>query len=256
MEDFFQELRKIQKKERGNSSLARVGEDFYDEVNKFLDKLKTNIERDPFSEEKHDILNNSKSILTEIFERREHKIADAAVMNIHRSYHLFTGKPQFDLLDTTPLNLTDEEEKLYFALIETLKVHREKISSDSLANNLEEKQFEAPLIDSAPLKPSVDSKPSKSSKSSVDSIPSKSSKPSVDSITSKPSESSTNLSSDDKVLNKLDDIKKAKVIEDEKVESIAEQLNKSVESNSSVEINKSVEKSKSAEGNGADLNNN
>ena len=52
-------------------------------------------------------------------------------MNIHRSYHLFSkNNPECDLLDTTPLNLTPEEETLYFSLIDILREHRSKISLD------------------------------------------------------------------------------------------------------------------------------
>ena len=48
-------------------------------------------------------------------------------MNVQRSYQLFNGRPQFDLQDTTPLNMTPEEEELYFSLIDTLKAFRERI---------------------------------------------------------------------------------------------------------------------------------
>ncbi|MCL2686913.1 MAG: hypothetical protein FWE58_00035 [Methanobrevibacter sp.] len=134
MEDaFFTKLREIQKKERANSILARVGPDFYRRTYSYLDELKNIAENNPFSSE-HDLLRNIQRIATEICEIREHKIADAAVLNIQRSYHLFQGKPQFDLLDTTPLNLTDEEEKLYFSLIDTLKSHRQSISFDELSS--------------------------------------------------------------------------------------------------------------------------
>jgi len=130
---FFTKLREIQKKERANSILARVGPDFYRRTYSYLDELKNIAENNPFSSE-HDLLRNIQRIATEICEIREHKIADAAVLNIQRSYHLFQGKPQFDLLDTTPLNLTDEEEKLYFSLIDTLKSHRQSISFDELSS--------------------------------------------------------------------------------------------------------------------------
>jgi DNA replication factor GINS len=136
LEDFFQKLRAIQKKERGNSSLSRVRNDFYKQVRKFIDDLKDSVADDPFSEENH-MLKKSIAVITEIYEKREHKIANTAIMNIHRSYHLFSGKPQFDFLDTTPLNLTSEEEKLYFSIIETLKVHRERISTDAINENIE-----------------------------------------------------------------------------------------------------------------------
>ncbi|MDZ4171161.1 MAG: hypothetical protein U1C19_03265, partial [Methanobacteriaceae archaeon] len=63
-----------------------------------------------------------------------------AVMNIQRSYHLFKGKPQFDFQDTTPLNLTPEEEQFYFSLIDTLRGYRDKI--------IPSKIFEENLINS------------------------------------------------------------------------------------------------------------
>jgi DNA replication factor GINS len=136
VEELFQTLRQIQKKERSNSTLARVEEDFYESIHKYLDKLRESTGNDPFSDEYY-LLKDTQRIATEICERREHKITDAAVMNIHRSYHLFTGKPKFDLLDTTPLNLTPEEEKFYFSLLDTLKNHRTKISLDKFKDNEE-----------------------------------------------------------------------------------------------------------------------
>ncbi len=126
MDEFFQKLRKIQKKERNESGLARVGEDFYKRVHRYLEELMDTVGNDPFAKEQY-LLRDTQRIATEICERREHKITDSAVMNIQRSYHLFKGKPQFDLQDTTPLNLTPEEEQLYFSLIDTLKGYRGKI---------------------------------------------------------------------------------------------------------------------------------
>lgn len=124
-DQFFAKLREIQKKERANSSLARVGSDFYKKTHEYLDSIRDVARNDPFSEES-DLLKNVQRIATEICEIREHKIADAAVINIHRSYHLFQGKPQFDLVDTTPLNITEEEETLYFSFIDVLKIIEEE----------------------------------------------------------------------------------------------------------------------------------
>ena len=114
MDNFYQTLRKVQKKERNNATLARVEEDFYNQLQEYVDGLKKEAMHDPFSKAPT-ILKQAQIIATEICQRREKKIADAAVVNIHRSYHLFTGKPQFDLVDTTPLNLTPEEEKFYYS---------------------------------------------------------------------------------------------------------------------------------------------
>lgn len=134
MDQFYQNLRKIQKKERNNGTLARVDETFYSDIHNYLDVLKQKAMNDPFSNA-HGLLKEAQIIATEICERREHKITDAAVVNIHRSYSLFIGEPQFDLIDTTPLNLTPEEEKFYFSMIDTLKNHRENISLEKLSND-------------------------------------------------------------------------------------------------------------------------
>ena len=117
-----------------NGTLARVEETFYNDIHEYLDDLRRQAIEDPFSNA-HGILKEAQIIATEICERREHKITDAAVVNIHRSYHLFTGKPQFDLVDTTPLNLTPEEEKFYYSLIDTLKNHRGAISLEKLSDS-------------------------------------------------------------------------------------------------------------------------
>lgn len=131
--DKYKLLRQIQKKERNNATLARVDETFYSEIHEYIDELKQRAIDDPFSNVPQ-ILHEAQRIATEICQRREHKITDAAVVNIHRSYHLFTGKPQFDLVDTTPLNLTPEEEKFYFSLIDTLKNHRQNISLEKFSD--------------------------------------------------------------------------------------------------------------------------
>ena len=191
MDQFYKELRKIQKKERNNATLARVEEDFYNQIHEYLDVLRQEAIRDPFSNV-HGMLKEAQIIATEICERREHKITDAAVVNIHRSYHLFTGKPQFDLVDTTPLNLTPEEEKFYFSLIDTLRNHRGNISLEKLSDDDDEKII----------------KPKEVQKNTLISEP--------------PEEKQ-----EDEVLNRLDEISKAKPVKEEPREPIEKQILKS-----------------------------
>ena len=133
--DFYQTLRKIQKAERNKkSTLSRVGDDFYKKMYAYINELEHSIQNNPFSNEEHNLLKNSQIVATEICQNREKKIADSAISNIQRSYILFAkGKPQFDVVDTTPLNLTPEEEILYYALMDTLKEHRSRISLDKYA---------------------------------------------------------------------------------------------------------------------------
>ena len=190
MDEFYQELRKIQKKERNNATLARVEENFYPKIHEYMDRLKNEAISDPFSKTLS-LLKQSQIIATEICERREKKITEAAVVNIHRSYHLFTGKPQFDLVDTTPLNLTPEEEKFYFSLIDTLKNHRGNISLEKLSD--EDNENEKIII-----------KPKETQKNTL--IPPKETKGS------------------DEVLDRLDEISKAKPIVDEKPKPIQKQI--------------------------------
>lgn len=192
MDQFYQELRKIQKKERNNATLARVEDDFYTRIHVYLDELRQEAIRDPFSNV-HGMLKEAQIIATEICERREHKITDAAVVNIHRSYHLFTGKPQFDLVDTTPLNLTPEEEKFYFSLIDNLKNHRHNISLEKLSDDDEK---EKTVI-----------KPKETQKNTL--IPT-------------PAEEKQ----EDEVLNRLDEISKAKPIKPEPRQPIEKQIRK------------------------------
>ena len=188
MDQFYQILRKIQKKERNNGTLARVEETFYNDIHAYLDDLRRKAIEDPFSNA-HGMLKEAQIIATEICERREHKITDAAVVNIHRSYHLFTGKPQFDLVDTTPLNLTPEEEKFYYSLIETLRNHRGNISLDKLSDDEET---------------SSGVKPKEVQKTTL--VPPK------------------ETPKQDEVLDRLDEINNAKVIVDEKREPIEKQI--------------------------------
>ena len=261
MEDqFFAKLREIQRKERANSSLARVGNDFYKRTHRYLDNIRDIAVNDPFSEES-DLLRNAQRIATEICEIREHKIADAAVMNIHRSYHLFQGKPQFDLIDTTPLNITEEEEKLYFSFIDVLKAHRRSISLDELTtddNNSNDSNY---LSNKKSSDDSINNESDDSNYNVTSNIESNSGSNSIESnnksdykfinnkLKNKNNDIKNNLIEDndvknDNVLKRLKTIKSAKVIEDEKVESIEKQISKS---NNINEKNNHYESSKSSE---------
>ena len=222
MDQFFQQLRKIQKKERSNGTLARVDETFYEDIHKYLDELRTHIGNDPFAAEQY-LLKDTQRIATEICERREHKITDAAVVNIHRSYHLFAGKPQFDLIDTTPLNLTPEEEKFYFSLINTLTNHRKSISLEKLTSEEDD-----PSETKAPVKEA----PKPQSNTLDDEVKSSPDKPQTTALDDEVKSSTTSNSEvknfqDDEVVNRIDEIANARVITDEKPEPIEKQIQKS-----------------------------
>lgn len=205
MDQFYQVLRKIQKTERNNGTLARVEETFYNDIHEYMSVLKQEAINDPFSKAPA-MLKEAQIIATDICQRRETKITNSAVLNIHRSYHLFTGRPQFDLVDTTPLNLTPEEEKFYFSVIDSLKNHRDNISLEKLSEDDEEKKTSSKI------------KPAETQSNTLTSPPREKK------VTApKPQAEKTG----DDVLDRLDDISSAKVITDRKVEPIEKQIAKS-----------------------------
>lgn len=127
MDEFFQNLRAIQKKERSSGSLSPVGDDFYQDISYYFNKLMKKIDNNPFSFESY-LLRDAQRIVAEICERREHKIANSVVMNVQRSYKIFKdstgdGKPQI------PSNLTPEEQELYRELYKLLANYRQDMRS-------------------------------------------------------------------------------------------------------------------------------
>ena len=224
--DLYQQLRKIQKKERDNGTLAHVEETFYDDIHKYINELKQSAIDDPFSDV-YNTLNEARRIATEICERREHKITNAAVLNMNRSYHLFSGKQEFDLVDSMPLNLTPEEETFYFSIIETLKNHRLNLSGQEItktpSDDVEDiDEEETPEVTSNSLSDIADA--AMDDNKAVDDILDKADE-SLGSDEEKPSDDAS-VKSGDEVLDRIDEISKAKVITDEKREPIEKQISK------------------------------
>ena len=211
--DFFQVLRRVQKEERNKSSLARVDNDFYKHLRDYIKDLERSVAIDPFGNEQL-LLNNAQRIATEICELRESKITKAANNNIYRSFLLFKkDNPQFDLLDTTPLNLTDEEETLYFALMDAIKNHRYRISLDEYTDlsSLEEEEEEDFDEDDETtfVEDSYEESFTESESDVSDDLE---------------DEISDALGESDEVLGRLNQIKDAKVVTDEKYEHIDKQV--------------------------------
>lgn len=127
MDEFFQNLRDIQKKERSLSSLSPVGDDFYQQISNYFNILMKRIDSNPFSFESY-LLRDAQRIVVEICERREYKITSSAVMNAQRSYHLFKDS-KGDKRPKIPLNSTPEEENLYREIYQSLTLYREQMRS-------------------------------------------------------------------------------------------------------------------------------
>ena len=231
--DLFQTLRKIQKKERDNGTLAHVEETFYDDIHKYINELKQSAIDDPFSDV-YNTLNEARRIATEICERREHKITNAAVLNMNRSYSLFSSSQEFDLVDSMPLNLTPEEETFYFSIIDTLKNHRLNLSgqpipkpssSDDIEDDVEDiDENESSEVTSNSLSDIADAAINDSK--SIDDIMDKAD----ESLKSNEEDSGSDgesAKSGNEVLDRIDEISKAKVITDEVKEPIEKQIAKS-----------------------------
>ena len=131
LDEFFQRLREIQKKERSTSGLANVGDNFYKDVHNYLNNLIMKIGNNPFSFESY-LLRDARRIATEIGERREYKITNSALMNIHRSYRIFDEKSEKSDINSPalpPSNLTPEEEDLYYSLVKSFSKYRQGMKS-------------------------------------------------------------------------------------------------------------------------------
>lgn len=223
--DLFQHLRKIQKKERDNGTLAQVDENFYSQIHEYLNELKQSAIDNPFSDV-YNTLNEARRIATEICERREHKITSAAVLNMNRSYQLFAGKQEFDLIDSMPLNLTPEEETFYFSLIETLKNHRLNLSGQEISEETpdvidDDGEEEAPETEETAANSLADIADAAIEKASG-------TEESSDSVSDIESDSETKEEDDssDEVLDRIDEVSKARVIENEVREPIEKQISK------------------------------
>lgn len=127
MDTFFQKLRDIQKKERNDGPLSEIDDTFYDDASNYLQHLLKIVDDNPLSLEAYQ-LRDAKRITVEICERREVKILTTALSNVQKSHDLINGeRSDSSLHEELPLNITADEEKLYFDLVDTIVAHRQYI---------------------------------------------------------------------------------------------------------------------------------
>ena len=121
--DYFDELRKIQRRER-KVSLSQIPEDFYESAAKFLLSLE--------SEKKWKERENAYLVIKDIYERRREKIVRAALK------YSIAEKPQY---------MTKNEEKFYNAILEIIKddekYFMEILNSGAAAEKIEKEIEEA-----------------------------------------------------------------------------------------------------------------
>ena len=78
MDQFYQTLRKIQKKKHNNGTLARIEKTFYPDIHNYLDSLKQKAMTDPFSNA-HRLLKEAQIIATKICEKRRSRSEERRV---------------------------------------------------------------------------------------------------------------------------------------------------------------------------------
>lgn len=107
----FEYIRKVQREEQYDAKLSKIPDDFYEKCREYLEQKKklTKKKEDRMSEME---LINIQRILEDVYNRRETKILDKAVLALR------TGIPV--------QNLTKPEEKFFKQLVELLKFNREK----------------------------------------------------------------------------------------------------------------------------------
>jgi DNA replication initiation complex subunit (GINS family) len=104
----FETIRKIQIEEKTLSKLAKLPENFYNNVSRYLEQKRRIGEG-----RKDNEIKNLERIIEDIFNRRERKIVLSALLSAR------TNIP--------PENLTDEEEKFFESIMQIIKSRRENI---------------------------------------------------------------------------------------------------------------------------------
>lgn len=123
----FKFLRELQQKERDGNDLQPLDENFYEKVEEYLQRKEkvAGVENLlDFSEEKR--IEHSKAIIKDIFNRRERKIINNAILNIRSGIK--------------PKNMLSEEQELFDSLVNLLNQNRRKLETLLPEEKVEEKQ--------------------------------------------------------------------------------------------------------------------
>ena len=127
MDNFFQKLRDIQKKERSAGNLSEIDDSFYDDASNYLQQLLKQVDNNPLSLEAYQ-LRDAQRITTEICDKREFKLISTAATNVQRSHDLFKGhKKDSTLYEEIPYNTTPEEEEFYKKIVNMMVEHRQSL---------------------------------------------------------------------------------------------------------------------------------
>jgi DNA replication initiation complex subunit (GINS family) len=109
----FETIREIERLERNNKKLQKLPENFLKDLNDYLARKESVKEKTAANLME---LDNVRSTIKRIFETREKKIAEMVL------YTVKTGYP--------PENLSADEEKLFYSLVDMIKNYREKFFTE------------------------------------------------------------------------------------------------------------------------------
>ena len=120
----FEFIRKIQREEQREPRLSKIPEDFYEKAKAYLQEKKK------LSEKKNDRivsleLKNAEMLLEDIYNRRETKIMNQAIMTTRT--------------DIPPQNLLEKEKEFFKSLVNALTTQREMVLNTLLKKTKEEK---------------------------------------------------------------------------------------------------------------------
>ncbi|MEM5793938.1 MAG: hypothetical protein QXS48_03255 [Candidatus Aenigmatarchaeota archaeon] len=120
----FEVIRKIQREEQNSPKLTKLPENFYQKLTLYLEQKRK------VSEENRKVaieLKNVKALIEDIFNRRERKIINQAIITVR------TQIP--------PENLTEEEKEFFDILVKTIGERRKRILGQIFSEKKEEENL-------------------------------------------------------------------------------------------------------------------
>jgi len=122
----FEFIRKIQKEEQRESRLSKIPEDFYQKAKTYLDQKRKLSEKQKDRKVSLE-LKNIERLLEDIFNRRETKMFDHAIITVRT--------------DIPPQNLIEEEKEFFESSVNMLRTQRQRVLNTLLKKTKEIEEF-------------------------------------------------------------------------------------------------------------------
>jgi len=122
----FEFIRKIQREEQRESILSKIPEDFYQKAKTYLDQKRKLSEKQKDRKVSLE-LKNIERLLEDIFNRRETKMLDHAIITVRT--------------DIPPQNLIEEEKEFFESSVNMLRTQRQRVLNTLLKKTKEIEEF-------------------------------------------------------------------------------------------------------------------